>query len=105
MSSELGRATNTSDDSDAKESVKSDLTRIGVDLFAGVRVSLEARLGEAPMTVESLMALKAGAIVNLETGLADHVGLYLNDMLVARGEIVAVGGKYGVRIVELASRP
>jgi flagellar motor switch protein FliN/FliY len=57
------------------------------------------------MTVEDLMGLKTGAVVALETGLADHVDLYLNDALVARGEIVVVGSKYGVRITELASRP
>src|SRR6266704_2757267 len=100
MSSEPARATNTSDDSAAKGSTTSDLARISMDIFAGVRVALEARLGEAPMTIEGLMALKTGAIVTLETGLADHVDLYLNDVLIARGEIVAVGGKYGVRIAE-----
>jgi flagellar motor switch protein FliN/FliY len=79
--------------------------RISMDLLGGVRVALEARLGEASMTVEDLMALKSGAIVTLETGLADHVNLYLNEILVARGEIVAVDGKFGVRVVEISSRP
>jgi flagellar motor switch protein FliN/FliY len=75
---------------------------INSDLLRGVRVSLEVRLGEAPMTVDEMLALKAGAIVTLDTGLADNVELYLNGNLVARGEIVAVGDKYGVRIVEIA---
>jgi len=82
-----------------------ELPRINIGLFADVRVALQARLGEAPMTVEAMMALKPGAIVALETGLADHVDLYLNEVLVARGEIVAVDGKYGVRIVEISVRP
>jgi flagellar motor switch protein FliN/FliY len=75
---------------------------INSDLLRGVRVSLEVRLGESPMTVDEMLALKAGAVVTLDTGLADSVELYLNDNLVARGEIVAVGDKYGVRIVEIA---
>jgi len=104
MSSEPIRVTNASGDSAAKSQAGPDLGRISMDLIAGVRVALDARLGEAPMTVEDLMGLKAGAIVTLETGLADHVDLYLNNMLIARGEIVAVAGKYGVRIVELAPR-
>ena len=49
-----------------------------------------------------MMALEKGSVVTLETGLADHVDLFLNDALIARGEIVAVGDKYGVRIVEVA---
>jgi flagellar motor switch protein FliN/FliY len=75
---------------------------INSELLQGVRISLEVRLGEAPMTVAEMLALKSGAVITLDTGLADHVELYLNDALVARGEVVAVGEKYGVRIIEIA---
>ena len=75
---------------------------INGELLKGVRVSLEVRLGESPMTVDEVLSLKSGAVVTLSAGLADHVELYLNDTLVARGEIVAVGDKYGVRTVEIA---
>lgn len=75
---------------------------INGELLRGVRVSLDVRLGQAPMTVEEIMALKSGSVVALQAGLADHVELYLNDTLIARGEVVAVGDKYGVRIVEIA---
>ena len=106
MSSEPIRAESTPRNLDVRRNVEPEqANNIGIDLLGGVRISLEARLGDAPMTVEDLMGLKAGAVVALETGLADHVDLYLNDMLVARGEIVVVGNKYGVRISELASRP
>ncbi len=80
-------------------------TSINSDVLRGVQVSLEAKLGKAALTVEQMMALKSGSVVTLETGLADHVDLYLNDTLVARCEIVAVGDKYGVRIVEIAAVP
>jgi flagellar motor switch protein FliN/FliY len=76
---------------------------INADLFRGVEVSLEARLGQARMTVADMMALKAGSVVTLDTGLADHVDLYLNDKLIARGEIVAVDDRFGVRILEIAA--
>jgi flagellar motor switch protein FliN/FliY len=79
--------------------------RVNSDLLRGIRIALEARLGRAGMTVEEMMALGAGSVVTLETGLADHVDLYLNDTLVARGEIVAVGEKYGVRIVDIVQKP
>jgi flagellar motor switch protein FliN/FliY len=105
MSSEPVRAESTPRNLDIKRPAGPDLTRIGADILAGVKISLEARLGDAPMTVEDLMGIKTGAVVTLETGLADHVDLYLNDMLVARGEIVVVGTKYGVRITELANHP
>lgn len=105
MPNEPIRLTSMSSETDPKAKGGSESERISMDLLAGVRVVLEARLGEASMTVEDLMALKSGAIVTLETGLADHVDLYLNEVLVARGEIVAVDGKFGVRVAELSSRP
>ena len=72
-------------------------------LFGDVRVELEARLGKTELSVDALMALKAGSVVTLETGLADMVDLYVNNACVARGEIVAVGDQFGVRITHLAT--
>lgn len=89
-------------DSD-KSQTKRDMAPLSSELLRGVRVALEARLGEAAMTVEEMLALKSGAVVPLDAALSDQVDLYLNDTLVARGELVAVGDKYGVRIVEIAS--
>lgn len=88
-----------------RQAVQTALAPINGDLLRNVRVSLEACLGQSSMTVEEMMALKAGSVVTLQTGLADHVELYLNDTLIARGEIVAVGDKYGVRIVDTAPKP
>jgi flagellar motor switch protein FliN/FliY len=85
-----------------KTETKREPSPIDGELLKSVRVSLEVRLGEAPMTVDEVLALKAGAVVTLDAGLADPIELYLNDTLVARGEIVAVGDKYGIRIVEIA---
>ncbi len=72
-------------------------------LFGDVRVELEARLGKTELSVDALMALKAGSVVTLQTGLADMVDLYVNNACVARGEIVAVGDQFGVRITHVAS--
>jgi flagellar motor switch protein FliN len=79
------------------------ITPIDTALLGDVEIVLEARLGEGRMTVASLLTLKSGSMVELTTSIADHAGLYLNDKLVARGEIVAVGDKFGVRITELGS--
>lgn len=79
-----------------------EVTSIGMELIGRVPVMLEARLGQAVMTVESLLGLKSGALVTLETSLADHAELYLDGALVARGDIVAVGDNYAIRVVEVA---
>ena len=87
---------------------QSDTAKAGAlnnELLRGVRVALDVQLGQASLPVEDVMSLKAGSVVALQTGLADNVGLYLNEKLIARGEIVAVGDRYGVRIVEIAAAP
>jgi len=71
-------------------------------LFRNVQVRIEARLGEVEMTIEELMALKPGSTVSFDRSLNEPVDLLLNGTLVARGEIVAVDDRYGVRIVEIA---
>ena len=86
----------------ASSPVKADIQHIDCDLIGGVTVTLEARLGEAVMTISELTALRAGSVVTLETGLADQAELFLDGTLVARGEIVAVGDMFGIRIAELA---
>jgi flagellar motor switch protein FliN/FliY len=75
------------------------------EVLRGVRVALDVKLGQVPMTIEDVMALAPGSVVTLATGLAENIDLYLNDSLIARGEVVAVGDKYGVRIVEIVVAP
>lgn len=91
-------------DTDASSGKDSAAPLIGLDsaVFGSVKVRLDARLGQVGMTVSELLALKAGEVVTLETGLSDLVELQLNGNLVARGEIVAVNDAFGVRIVEIA---
>jgi flagellar motor switch protein FliN/FliY len=77
---------------------------IDQDLIAGVEVTLEARLGSAVMSVAKLMELKAGDCIPLDAELNRDVELRLNGVTVARGELVAVGDSFGVRIVEIARK-
>lgn len=69
--------------------------------IAGVEVRLEAVIGAATMTVAELMKLEKGSSIMLDSSLERDVELRLNGVAVARGELVAVGDHYGVRIVEI----
>jgi len=71
-------------------------------IFKDARVVLDAALGQAELSVQDILALKAGSVVELDTKLNGLVELRLNGAQVARGEIVAVNGSFGVRIVEIA---
>lgn len=71
-------------------------------IFRDARVTLKATLGQSELSVQDLLALKSGSLVELDTKLNDLVELWLNGQRVARGEIVAVEGSFAVRIVEIA---
>jgi flagellar motor switch protein FliN/FliY len=80
------------------------LLSAGSPLLGDVAVTLQARLGSVEMTLADLLALRTGSVIELKTRLSEPVELYLNDGLVARGEIVAVDDRFGIRILEIATR-
>ena len=78
------------------------LGKINPKLIETVSVTLEAYLGEARMTVAELTALKDSSVVPLNAALNQAVELRLNGLPVARGELVAVGDSFAVRLTEIA---
>jgi flagellar motor switch protein FliN/FliY len=76
----------------------------GVDprLIDTVSVEVEAVVGHARLTVGELSALRPGATLALDAALNRPVALTLNDREIARGELVAVDGRFGVRLTEIA---
>ncbi|MGH8080807.1 MAG: FliM/FliN family flagellar motor switch protein [Lysobacter sp.] len=77
--------------------------RIPMDMLAEIAVKVEIRLGTAKLTVKELMAMQSGSLLTLDQHLLQDVDVLLNDRIVARGEIVAVGDHFGVRVKELGA--
>ncbi|PTS90556.1 flagellar motor switch protein FliN [Sphingomonas sp. HMWF008] len=75
---------------------------INPKLIDAVEVILDGSLGKVRMTVAELTALKEGAVVRLDAPLNGLVELRLNGATVARGELVAVGSNFAVRLTEIA---
>lgn len=70
-------------------------------LIENVGVRLEAYLGGAAMTVGELAAFRAGSVIPLDAPLNQAVELRLNGLAIAKGELVAVGDKFAVRLLEI----
>lgn len=70
-------------------------------LIDSVEVTLEAFLGKSRIKISELRALKPDATIGLDASLGASVELRLNGLCVARGELVAVGDKFGVRLTEV----
>jgi flagellar motor switch protein FliN len=76
---------------------------VNLDVILDIDLPLSVRFGEAEMTVLALTQLAPGSIVDLGRTPDDPVDVLVNGHLVARGEVVAVAGNYGVRITEIIS--
>jgi flagellar motor switch protein FliN/FliY len=73
-----------------------------------IPVQVSAVLGRATMQVSQLLKLGRGAVVELDRKLGEAVDIYVNNRLVARGEVVMVGdNRLGVTMTEIvkADRP
>jgi flagellar motor switch protein FliN/FliY len=79
--------------------------RSSLERLMHVPLAVTAELGSATMVVRDVLALGAGSIVVLDRAAAGPVDLRVNERLVARGEIVAVDDRFGVRITELLEQP
>jgi flagellar motor switch protein FliN/FliY len=76
-----------------------------LDLLMTVPLKITAELGTCKMLVEDILKLGTGSIVELDRLAGGPVDLLVNDRLVARGEVIAIDEKFGVRVTELIERP
>jgi flagellar motor switch protein FliN/FliY len=73
------------------------------DMLMHVQVPVSVSFGATQIRMKDLLNLTAGSVVELDQALHDNVEVRVNDRVIARGEVVAVDGHYGVRVLELVS--
>ena len=77
----------------------------GFDLLREVDVRLSVELGRTDMKLKDVLALSEESVVMLDRLTDELLDVHVNGKLIARGEIVAQGNRFGLRIVELAGTP
>ncbi|WP_338446510.1 FliM/FliN family flagellar motor switch protein [Pelagerythrobacter marensis] len=66
-----------------------------------VDVEVEVFLGGARLTIAEMTALAEGAVVEVDRLISEAVDIRVNGKVIARGEIVTVGDKFGVRVTQI----
>ncbi len=66
-----------------------------------IPVQISAVLGKASMQVSQLLKLNRGAVVELDRKVGEAIDIYVNNRLVARGEVVVVEDRLGVTMTEI----
>ena len=89
------------DDLGSEPMLASDKADEPLQAIYDVPVQVSAVLGKASMQVSQLLKLGRGAVVELDRRVGDAIDVYVNDRLVARGEVIIVDDHLGVTMTEI----
>ena len=91
----------TDRDADASDNSKPPSNAKELEAVYDIPVQVSAVLGKANMQVSQLLKLGRGAVVELDRKVGEAVDIYVNNRLVARGEVVVVEDRLGVTMTEI----
>ncbi len=74
-----------------------------LDFILDIPLEITVELGRTRLLVSDLLKLGQGSVVELSNLAGETLAILANDKLIARGEVVVVNEKYGVRITEIVS--
>jgi flagellar motor switch protein FliN/FliY len=74
---------------------------VGMNFVLDVPVEVTIELGRRNMKIAEVLKLGPGATLELDKVSGDPLDIYVNNQLIARGEAVVIGERYGVRLTEV----
>lgn len=74
-----------------------------LDFILDIPLKLSAELGRTRLSVRDILALTQGSVVELSKFAGEPLEILVNDKLIARGEVVVVNEKFGVRLTDIIS--
>jgi flagellar motor switch protein FliN/FliY len=97
--SNTNNSANAADSNDAHDYENSG----NISLLLDVQLRVTVELGRTKMQLRQVLELQQGSVVELDRLAGDPVDIYINERQFARGEVIVVDDKFGVRITELVS--
>jgi len=74
-----------------------------IGLLNDIDLDATLRFGSCTMTLEEVLDLGPGAVIELDRHTSEPVDLIVGDRIVARGEVVVVSGNFALRVTEVAA--
>jgi flagellar motor switch protein FliN/FliY len=74
-----------------------------IDVILDIDLPVVVRFGHTELPLRTLTRLGPGAVIELGRSPDDPVEVMISDRVIARGEVVVVGGNYGIRIIDVVS--
>ena len=75
--------------------------RSSEDTIAEIELDLRIELGRTRMRLEDVLQLRPGSVITLDNGESEPVDVYINNRMIARGDILVMNERFCVRITEL----
>jgi len=72
-------------------------------LLADIPLRLSVEVGSTSLRLAELMELNSGSVVELDRQANELLDIMVNGTLVAKGEVVTVNGKFGIRVVDVVA--
>jgi flagellar motor switch protein FliN/FliY len=92
---------NSQDKKELSESFQGESGTGNLGLLKDVSVEVSVRVGSCTMSMGEILQLEAGDVVQMNESIDEPVLLYLNDKVVATGEVVLVEDRLGLKIVDI----
>jgi flagellar motor switch protein FliN len=74
-----------------------------INMLMDVNLLFTVELGRTQMSIKHVLELQKGSVVELDRVAGEAVDIFVNEHLMARGEVVVVDDKFGVRITDLVA--
>jgi flagellar motor switch protein FliN len=78
-------------------------TAFDLDFILDIPLTLTCELGRSKMLISELLQLGQGSVLELTKLAGEPMDIYVNQRLIARGEVVVVNEKFGVRLTDIVS--
>lgn len=89
--------------SESQESLSSPSTDRGLEFLYDVPLQISVEIGRSKILLKDLLKMGEGYVIELDKLAGDPLDLYVNSRLIAKGEAVMVGEKFGIRLTDVVN--
>lgn len=70
-------------------------------ILENIEVTLSIEVGRTEMTIRDLLRLNEGSVIELDRLAGEPLDIFVNGAIIAKGEVVMVGERYGIRLTDI----
>jgi flagellar motor switch protein FliN/FliY len=74
-----------------------------IDFLEDIPVEISVEIGRTQLTIAQILKLSQGSVVELDVMAGEPLNIYVNQVLIAQGEVVTVNERYGIRLTDILS--